>query len=98
MSIKEEILTTIEDVSKAAAKTSSNKNYGIYLSTISSLANILSVLANLEKESPDKAKIFANNDKKPVEEVEVNRVIDWKSKKETNLKRGKLCIEINLMI
>lgn len=76
MSIKEEILTTIEDVSKAAAKTSSNKNYGIYLNTISSLANILSILANLEKESPDKAKIFANNDKKPVEEVEVNRDID----------------------
>lgn len=66
MSIKEEILTTIEDVSKAAAKTSSNKNYGIYLSTISSLAN-------LEKESPDKAKIYANNDKKPVEEVERNK-------------------------
>ncbi len=76
MSIKEEILTTIEDVSKAAAKTSSNKNYGIYLSAISSLANILSVLANLEKESPDKAKIYANNDEKPVEEVEINRNID----------------------
>lgn len=58
MSIKEEILTTIEDVSKAAAKTSSNKNYGIY--PISSLANILSVLANLEKEPPNKIKIYGS--------------------------------------
>lgn len=76
MGIKEEILTTIEDVSKAAAKTSSNKNYGIYLSTISSLANILSVLANLEKELPDKVKIYDSNDEKTEEEVERNKDSD----------------------
>lgn len=60
MSIKEEILTTIEDVSKAAAKTSSNKNYGIYLSTISSLSNVLTVLSNLEKEPPNKIKMYGS--------------------------------------
>ncbi len=76
MSIKEEILTTIEDVSKAAAKTSSNKNYGIYLSTISSLANILSVLANLEKELSVKVKIYDSNDEKTEEEVERNKDSD----------------------
>ena len=70
MSIKEEILTTIEDVSKAAAKTSSNKNFGIYVSMISSLSNVLSVFANLENELSVKVKIYDSNDEKTVNEVE----------------------------
>ena len=86
MSIKEEILTTIEDVSKAAAKTSSNKNFGIYVSMISSLSNVLSVFANLENELSVKVKIYDSNDEKTVKEVERNKDIDWKSKKEANLK------------
>ena len=76
MSIKEEILTTIEHVSKAAAKTSSNKNYGIYLSAISSLANILSVLANLDNELSVKVKIYDSNDEKTMKEVKKNKDID----------------------
>lgn len=76
MSIKEEILTTIEDVSKAAAKTSSNKNFGIYVSMISSLSNVLSVFANLENELSVKVKIYDSNDEKTVKEVERNKDID----------------------
>lgn len=76
MSIKEEILTTIENVSKAAAKTSSNKNFGIYVSMISSLSNVLSVFANLENELSVKVKIYDSNDEKTVKEVERNRDID----------------------
>lgn len=81
MSIKEEILTTIEHVSKAAAKTSSNKNFGIYVSMISSLSNVLSVFANLENELSVKVKIYDSNDEKTVKEVERNKDIDWKYKK-----------------
>lgn len=76
MSIKEEILTTIEDVSKAAAKTSSNKNFGIYVSMISSLSNVLSVFANLENELSVKVKIYDSNDEKTVKEVERDKDID----------------------
>lgn len=76
MSIKEEILTTIEHVSKAAAKTSSNKNFGIYVSMISSLSNVLSVFANLENELSVKVKIYDSNDEKTVKEVERNKDID----------------------
>lgn len=76
MSIKEEILTTIENVSKAAAKTSSNKNFGIYVSMISSLSNVLSVFANLENELSVKVKIYDSNDEKTVKEVERNKDID----------------------
>lgn len=76
MSIKEEILTTIEDVSKAAAKTCSNKNFGIYVSMISNLSNVLSVFANLENELSVKVKIYDSNDEKTVKEVERNKDID----------------------
>lgn len=76
ISIDKEILKTIEHIAKITAKTSSNKNYGIYLSTISSLANILSVLANLEKELSVKVKIYDSNDEKTEEEVERNKDSD----------------------
>lgn len=66
----------IEHTAKIAAKTGSKKNYGIYLSTISSLANILSVLANLEKELSVKVKIYDSNDEKTEEEVERNKDSD----------------------
>lgn len=81
MSIKEEILATIEHVSKAAAKTSSNKNFGIYVSMISNLSSVLSVFANLENELSVKVKIYDSNDEKTVKEVERNKDIDWKYKK-----------------
>ena len=38
ISIDKEILKTIEHIAKIAAKTGSKKNYGIYISTISSLS------------------------------------------------------------
>lgn len=61
ISIDKEILKTIEHTAKIAAMTGSNKNYGIYISTISSLSNILTVLSNLEKEPPSKIKIYGSN-------------------------------------
>lgn len=76
ISIDTEILKTIEHIAKIAAKTGSKKNYGIYISTISSLANILSVLANLEKELSVKVKIYDSNDEKTEEEVERNKDSD----------------------
>lgn len=73
MYISQELLKTIEHAAKAAAKTTSNKNYGIYVNTISSLADVLTVLANLEKESPNKVKIYGSNDEETVEEVQRNK-------------------------
>lgn len=46
ISIDKEILKMIEHTANIAAMTGSNKNYGIYISTISSLSNILTVLSN----------------------------------------------------
>lgn len=60
ISIDKEILKTIEHTAKIAAITGSNKNYGIYISTISSLSNILTVLSNLEKEPPNKIEIYGS--------------------------------------
>lgn len=60
ISIDKEILKTIEHTAKIAAMTGSNKNYGIYISTISSLSNVLTVLGNLEKEPPNKIKVYGS--------------------------------------
>lgn len=43
ISIDKEILKTIEHTANIAAMTGSRKNYGIYISTISSLSNVLTV-------------------------------------------------------
>ena len=40
--------------------TGSRKNYGIYISTISSLSNVLTVLGNLEKEPSNKIKVYGS--------------------------------------
>ena len=60
ISIDKEILTTIEHTANIAAMTGSRKNYGIYISTISSLSNVLTVLGNLEKEPPNKIKVYGS--------------------------------------
>lgn len=54
ISIDKEILKMIEHTANIAAMTDSRKNYGIYISTISSLSNVLTVLGNLEKEPSNK--------------------------------------------
>ena len=51
---------TIEHTANIAAMTGSRKNYGIYISTISSLSNVLTVLGNLEKEPPNKIKVYGS--------------------------------------
>lgn len=60
ISIDKEILKTIEHTAKIAAMTGSKKNYGIYINTISSLSNVLTVLSNLEKEPPNKIEIYGS--------------------------------------
>lgn len=60
ISIDKEILKTIEYTANIAAMTGSRKNYGIYISTISSLSNVLTVLGNLEKEPPNKIKVYGS--------------------------------------
>lgn len=60
ISIDKEILKTIEHTANIAAMTGSRKNYGIYISTISSLSNVLTVLGNLEKEPPNKIKVYGS--------------------------------------
>lgn len=60
ISIDKEILKTIEHTANIAAMTGSRKNYGIYISTISSLSNVLTVLGNLEKEPPNKIKVYSS--------------------------------------
>ena len=60
ISIDKEILKTIEHTANIAAMTGSRKNYGIYISTISSLSNVLTVLGNLEKEPPNKIKGYGS--------------------------------------
>ncbi|WP_215485449.1 hypothetical protein [Lactobacillus gasseri] len=58
ISIDKEILKMIEHTANIAAMTGSRKNYGIYISTISSLSNVLTVLGNLEKEPSNKIKVY----------------------------------------
>ena len=60
ISIDKEILKTIEHTANIAAMAGSRKNYGIYISTISSLSNVLTVLGNLEKEPPNKIKVYGS--------------------------------------
>lgn len=60
ISIDKEILKTIEHTANIAAMTGSRKNYGIYISTISSLSNVLTVLGNLEKEPSNKIKVYGS--------------------------------------
>lgn len=60
ISIDKEILKTIEHTANIAAMTGSRKNYGIYISTISSLSNVLTVLGNLEKEPPNKIRVYGS--------------------------------------
>lgn len=60
INIDKEILKTIEHTANIAAMTGSRKNYGIYISTISSLSNVLTVLGNLEKEPPNKIKVYGS--------------------------------------
>lgn len=60
ISIDKEILKTIEHTAKIAAMTGSKKNYGIYISAISNLSNVLTVLSNLEKEPPNKIEIYGS--------------------------------------
>ncbi|MYM17494.1 hypothetical protein GTH50_04190 [Lactobacillus gasseri] len=60
ISIDKEILKMIEHTANIAAMTGSRKNYGIYISTISSLSNVLTVLGNLEKEPSNKIKVYGS--------------------------------------
>lgn len=60
ISIDKELLKMIEHTANIAAMTGSRKNYGIYISTISSLSNVLTVLGNLEKEPSNKIKVYGS--------------------------------------